>query len=429
MTASPNRICTICSLLCPVDGPFGPNQGRDCTLRTNWLTRHGLGKPTQASQLSGLMDRHQSAVRSAKQPLIWVDGCDVETMRSAVKLAQVWQASIVVSKPRGAKHITSITCNDGWLGTTLADAARHSQLVIALGDGWRSGLPRLKERFFGHCDELVWWDICDSKHNVSTADCSDKTEDQSGGRSRIAPWPRNRWYSQFSHLTQQIRSNQPADEDGLLQAILKSQYTTILWDKSELSLVDDEFVVYQLNQLASLRSQTARCSLLPLDENVGTDTASAVLLWLTGCSDIATFKQNSWTSPSHFQHYSTSDWNAEFDFVVRISNTVSRQMLSGPKANLHICHASLDDSNASSNRVYSDNNSSQHICVGTAGVDHDSILFRGDHGMTCFAPADDQAFGSTASSDASQSDASTISAWRVLDALRSLISDQSRGDQ
>ena len=27
------------------------------------------------------------------------------------------------------------------------------------------------------------------------------------------------------------------------------------------------------------------------------------------------------------------------------------------------------------------------IPVGTAGVDHDALLFRGDHGMTCFAPA------------------------------------------
>lgn len=373
MTAIQKRICTICSLLCPLDGTADSESVNACPVRFQWLESHKQFVPSCSIDLQLIRDRMQVALRSASKPLIWIEGADVQTVRTAVLLAQHWSAAIHVVKTLGSQHVTSTTCNDGWFGTTLADAGLHAKLVIAIGQSWKTNLPRLQERFFGSREDLAWWRIlpndCDAAEVPSEA-----TQ-----RTRNLFWPRHEWYSRFSQLVQQIEQSQSQHCDSLAQAVLGSDNTTILWETSEFSAHEDEFIVFQLYQLARIRSRSARCSLLPLDRDSGATTASSTLLWLTGCSETAIPSDNgSWQSPERYQFFKTEDWNREFDFIVQLGTTARHSEQSHLRAVLKVLQSGDSESTQECDS----------LSIGTAGVDHPALLMRGDHGLCSFAPCD-----------------------------------------
>ncbi|MFO0944218.1 MAG: hypothetical protein U0930_26210 [Pirellulales bacterium] len=356
-------------------------------------------------------------------------------MRCVVKLAEAWRATIVVPQSSGNRYVSNITCNDGWFGTTLADAAEHSQLVIAIGSNWIHQLPRLKDRFFSQRQNQIWWQI--RGPDLTDPPSSPDLPSFPGGGNHCSVWPRDTWYARICELVQQIARNDVANSDGLAKHILQSNYTTIIWEKSELAESQDEFLIYQLNQLAKVRSQHARCSLLALDSDVGSVTASAVLLWLTGCSDVAVpnqsnwsqskWSQSNWISPAYYHNYEIDDWTAEFDFVVRINTTASRKSATAIPAHLHLDHFVSDSGMPLQLQSTSPNAEPVRMRVGVAGIDHDAILFRGDHGLTCFSPAERVA-SSLRPEDHSAVDAVVFSAAQVLQEMQLLIKDQGKVD-
>ena len=377
MTAKSKSICTVCSLLCPlVDPPErvsskGPAGSRssvaDCSMRNRWIDLRSRTKPINTLPQTLLDDAAIGLLEQARRPLVWIDGADVETVRAAVELSRAWPATLHTPQLTGSKVVTGVTCAEGWFGATLADAARHSRLLITLGTRWMQSMPLLVDRFFGHREDLQWWSIQADETAANT---------HSKQPTRRLMWPRQRWYAALSDLVQQTQASDSHADDTLAAAILQSSSTTILWDKSEIQCDSDEPLVLLLHLLAKNRSTKARLSLLPINSDSGSETAEAALLWLTGCASTAKPTSNGWISPSHYQHYSPADWRAEFDYILAVRNTPSVKPIT-INADLVLCPPS--DSPSTSNPKV--------IPVGAAGVDHDALLFRGDHGMTCFAPA------------------------------------------
>lgn len=387
MTAKPKSICTVCSLLCPLAEPptlesskgHSGSRGRvaDCSKRNRWIDLCSRTKSVNTLPQTLLDQSALESLKQARRPLIWIEGADVETVRSAVELARAWPATLHVSQSIGSKVVSRVTCADGWFGTTLADAARHSHLLITLGTRWMQSMPRLVDRFFGHREELKWWSIyADDKADDQAANALPQSLKRSRQPTHQVVWPRQQWYAQLSQLVQQIQTSDSLEDYTLAAAILQSPNTTILWDKSEMQCDADETLVLLLQQLAKNRSAKARLSLLPINSDPGKETSESALLWLTGCSSTAKPTMEGWTSPSHYQHYSRAEWRAEYDFILAVRSTPSTEPMT-INADLLLCPPS-DVLDASTPSV---------IPVGTAGVDHDTLLFRGDHGMTCFAPA------------------------------------------
>ncbi len=428
MTAKNKRICTVCSLLCPLAEPpmlessrghSGIRSVADCSMRNRWIDLRSRSKSVSTLPQTSLDQSALESLKQARRPLIWVEGADVETVRSAVQLARVWPATIHVAQSIGSKVVSRVTCADGWFGTTLADAARHSQLLITLGTRWLQSMPLVVERFFGHREDLHWWSIqADEEADFQVSNAASQSLKQSLQQSlkqSIRPshqvvWPRGQWYVKLSELAQQLQSPDSQEDDSLAAAILHSPSTTILWDKSEMQSDADESLVLLLQQLAKNQSNKARFSLLPINSDSGSETAEAALLWLTGCASTAKPTSDGWISPSHYQQYSMADWRAEFDFVLAVRNTPSIEPII-INADLLLCPPS-DVSDASTPCV---------ISVGTAGVDHDALLFRGDHGMTCFAPA------TSALQTLSSAESALPTAAQFLQQMAAVLTDIKRG--
>lgn len=392
MTAKSKSICAVCSLLCPLAEPpmLDPSRGHagsrscvaDCSRRNRWIDLRTGANSVNTLLHASLDQAAIGLLKQARRPLIWIDGADVETVRSAVELSKVWYATIHAAQSTGSKVVSRVTCADGWFGTTLADAARHSQLLITLGTRWTQSMPLLVDRFFGQRQDLQWWSIqADDKADDQGTNALSWAMQQPLKPSRQVVWPRGRWNTKLSQLAQQVQSTDcPPKFDSLAAAILQSSSTTILWDKSEIQSDADETLVLLLHQLAKCRSTNARLSLLPINSNPGNETSQAALLWLTGCASTARPTSDDWVSPSHYQHYSLADWRAEFDCILAIRNTPSTKPVT-ISADLLLCPPS-DSTPAPLLNVLT-----KAIPVGTAGVDHDALFIRGDHGMTCFAPA------------------------------------------
>ncbi len=391
MTAKNKSICTVCSLLCPLAEPpmMEPSRGHsgirssvtDCSMRNRWIDLRSRSKSVNTLPKTSLHLSALESLKKARRPLIWIEGADVETVRSAVELARFWPATLHVAQSIGSKVVSRVTCADGWFGTTLADAARHSQLLITLGTRWMQSMPLLVDRFFGHRENLQWWSIqVDKQTNDLAINARPRSLEKPLYPTQQVVWPRQQWISKLSELVQLVQASDSQDDDTLAAAILQSPSTTILWDKTEIQCDTDESVVILLQQLAKNRSTKARFSLLPINNDSGRETAEAALLWLTGCASTAKLTSDGWISPSHYQHYSLADWRAEFDFILAVRNTPSIEPIT-INADLLLC-STIESVSASTSDLIPN-----VISVGMAGVDHDALLFRGDHGMTCFAPA------------------------------------------
>lgn len=388
MTAEAKQLCSICGLLCPL--VFPGDNSRDpadfagqlphlpsvqsCAGRNQWLQRraHAAGATDCFSQASDIAevfeDRFRALLSRSKRPLIWLDSADVQTTRAAVRLAKAWNATVHVHKSIGSRLVAEVTCADGWLSTTLADAAAHSQLLVTLGSRWQHNMPLLQSRFFSADSNCKRWSI------LSQPEASGQPEQS---QANILVWPRQSWYERLCQLS--LDSTQPSaiEQDTLAGDLVRSAYTTILWDVDDLTdndnpQQDQRPLVQQLLQLAKLNNEHRRCCLLALDAETGGLTADAVLLWLTGCTSTAKPIDVGWISPEHYRFYQHSEWRAEFDAILLVRSVATLRDLPDLKADITLCQVTDADLKRESSDCF---------FVGTAGVDHPAMLMRGDHGM------------------------------------------------
>lgn len=391
MTTRDIPICSACSLLCSSNDNSERSALISCPLRSRYLHLPLPDLPHSTRSVDDLSRDIAQLLSTRERPLIWLDGADVQTTRSAVRLSQVSGAAIAVSQSAGQRAVQQVMASDGWLGTTLADMRQHSRLIITLGDLFLEHSPFLAERFLSDAPagaERCWYHVSDKGSDVWP--------------HRVRPdlhlvWPRASWYANVISLNLGLRGTgstwvQATVENQLLEAIGRSTYTTIMFDTEEMADPESQMLVQQLLTLCRYRSRDARCNLLAWDSDAGSATAQAVLLWLTGCCQFARPTQSGWSSHDHFARYQPSDWQEEFDGILMIRSAPSMRRLPELSSDITLCE--------NPRSVIPGLHHGFHP-IAAAGMDCDAFFCRGDHAMISFAKGQKPSQASTVGSYAS----------------------------
>ncbi len=308
-----------------------------CQRRQQWLTKYSTAVATM--QRRAAMVANTTAIESVElsaagveqlcqlvsdrsKLLWWIDGADVASVRAIVEIARHSDGTIHVGQSTGASIAKRVMINEGWMGTSLGEVATQADLVITVGDCALSEAPLLASRFLHrapHQPPLAWWHIsADERIGWQTPSSTSLLTEH-------LVWPREQWLDKLTQLQLELRDPHAAPPSPLAEAILRAQYAVWIWENSEFTSSIDELIISRLLTIARHRTQTARCSLLNLESQVGKLTAEETLLWLTGCSGSATWSGSKWHSPSRYVSYTVDEWQAEFDkiVVVRTIPTVS----------------------------------------------------------------------------------------------------------
>ncbi len=327
-----------------------------------------------------------------RRTLIWVDGADVQTMRAAVALARAAKCTIHVGQSTATQVAHRILTSQGWLGTSLAEVASHADLIVTLGGGLRSEAPRLIERFIAPAQSergAQWYEISDragSQPGVPVGqDCARASQTQQASQqpTQIIAWPRESWYQKLTEVLWGLQAGSPGaklpqpaladDVRGFVARLQQAKLTTWLWDVEEFCDDVDELTLQRLLGISRCLSQTARCSLLALDANVGRVTAQETLLWLTGFSDTVRFDGQRWFHPSGLHCQQLHDWESRFDSIVVVRSLPSL----APLPNLSAQHYLVPSGSQLPNQV-----SKQSItAVAAVSVDSAGHVARGDRAL------------------------------------------------
>jgi hypothetical protein len=366
------------------------NNSNSCFRLSQWQSHEASAQPTvhTADASDGepnrrLREKIDKLVLDSRT-LIWLESCDVQTARSAIGLAQRIGGTVHVGESTGSHTLKAVMASEGWLGTTLSEMATRSDLIVTLGDSIRSEAPLLPARFFNsstRTNSSHWLHITSRELPTPPTDASHPHTAQTQSPDEIICVPRENWFAWFTQLALSLQSNQPlSDSDSTNQSAktlahrLKSApQTTWLWDIDELHFSTDELLIRRMLTICRLLSDTQRCSLLPLDMNVGRVTAEETLLWLTGCSTTASYAEGRWQSPTRYLGYSLEQWQRSFNTIIMVSNLPKLRSLPSLQSDLILQTQPVQ--------------SGCEFQVAAIGVTASGHLFRGDRGMVHYVPA------------------------------------------
>ncbi len=351
--------------------------------------------PAMAQPEAGLSPQVQeqlAALQLGSRTLIWLEGCDVRAARGAVKLAEKLGCTVHVGESNGSRSLKSVMASEGWLGTTLSEVSARTELVLTLGDGIIREAPLIAARFFRsvtRTSQPYWLHLSPTRivaairGNVATP-------------NEIVHVPRADWFNWLTELAMCLQADRAAPDSaptvGLTGESVKlvanrlraTEHSVWLWDNDELHEGTDELIIRRLLTLARQLSETRRCALLPLDSNVGRVTADETLLWLTGCSNTASYVAGQWLTQPRYSGYTLADWEASFDAIILVSNLPTMKSLPNLRADLLMQTQSLNEPYA--------------LQVAAVGVTDSGHLFRGDRGTVHYFPALQRGVAPTAAS-------------------------------
>lgn len=410
--------CCLCGLLCSLDcGATGVADSRhesrtdllraidveDCHRRNQWLAQAHSNKGSATNRTT--MAAHGSAESQSAQitaiaalfkptqrSLIWIDGADVNTTRSAVSLAETICATVHVGQSSGASATHRVLANQGWLGSSLSEVATHADLIVTLGGGLRSEAPLLTQRFLAPAlasGRAQWCHV--DVHNDDTRVQSSGSSASKVTPSFIAVWPRDKWYESLTHILLALQEASPTSGrqraqtddsvDALVSKLRRAKNIVWIWDAEEFRDAIDELCISRLLGISRLLMQSARCSLLCLESQVGRVTAQETLLWLTGCSGTADFDGARWSQPLSLGHIPLEEWQHAFDSILVVRSVPSVY----PLPDLDASHFMLTEQSM----LPDDVEANKVTRVSTVGIDSGGHLMRGDRAtmMYCAASA------------------------------------------
>ncbi len=356
-------------------------QSKQCNRLNQWLAE--APSPVPEKPASDVPQR-LARVKLDAGTLIWLDACDVQTTRAAVRLARQVGATIHVGQSAGSHAVKSVIASDGWLGTTLSELSARAELIVTLGDGVLRKAPLLAERFFQSPARAVqpnWIHISMSQHFSDDV----LVGQASGSQLCVTPhnwlhWPREQW---FENLTQLALALQPSASQvslstestitNLSASLLACKQSVWLWDVDDMHFHADELILRRILSMARSLSEWARCALLPLDLNIGRVTAEETLLWLTGCPTTATWSGNHWYRSPRYVGSSLEQLSGEFSSIVLVQSLASERALPNLLTDLTI--------------KTSPPKQPQEVQVAAVGRDCSGHLFRGDRGTVLYVEA------------------------------------------
>lgn len=250
---------------------------------------------------------------AAKLPLVNGLIADVQANREAVALTEKLGGVMDHANGRSIRKGLAVMQRIGEVRTTLSEVRNRADCVVIFGSGVLSKFPRLNQRVLTPAKTLneKWLGNEKAKHKkIFILDVSSDGSTHCETKGNISHINLN--YPRLESLVYRfqevvtrpkeyfIEHNPETDPEHdkdtqqlfiLLDTILKSQYTTIIWSVGDFNQESAEHTVQALTESIKTLMKKVRCVALPLGGSKGEITASQVATWQTGVPLPVSFTQ------------------------------------------------------------------------------------------------------------------------------------------
>lgn len=392
-----NVTCTHCGLLCddlsvevtdlsvrlsdashPCGKPFA-----DASIANNSLSSaHISGQPVSEQQA---LDKAAALLRAAKLPLINGLIADVQACREAVALTEKLSGVLDHANGRSIRKSVAVMQRIGEVKTTLAEVRNRADCIVIFGADVANRFPRLKQRILSPDKTLGSGNTDNKKIFVLDASKDDAThiETDNNVTTIYLNYPKlESVIYRFQEVVTRpkeyfIEHNAETDPEhdkdtqqlfNILDTILSSQYTTLIWSVSDFNQESAEHTVQALTESIKTLMKTIRCVGLPLGGSKAEITASQVATWQTGVPLPVSYTQGTPVhNPILYDGQSMLE-NQEADCLLWVSTYNSEDI--PPKHNGPTIVLGHPNMKCESAEVY--------LPVGVPGIDHRGLACRTD---------------------------------------------------
>jgi formylmethanofuran dehydrogenase subunit B len=291
-------VCPFCALLCDdlevaVEGDRLAVVGKGCGRATEAFARslpddlrpRVRGEPVT---LDAALARAAELLAAARLPLLAGLEADLSGLRAAVVLAERTGGVLDPMVGEGARAQLLTVERAGWVTGTLAEARNRPDLVLLLGDGWRTAAPRLVERVL-----LPAVRLDDRPRRVVQLGGAPPEE----AAIEHFACPAEALPDQVALLRALLRARSIAAPEPLRElagAIRAAAYRLLVWSIG--SLPQPALLALHAAALTRELNARGRAIGLPLAATPGAVTARQLLLWQAGVPDPVSYADG---APEH----------------------------------------------------------------------------------------------------------------------------------
>jgi formylmethanofuran dehydrogenase subunit B len=366
----------------PCGKPFA-----DASIATNsFPTPLVSGKPDSEKEA---LEKAAVLLSAAKLPLVNGLIADVQACREAVALTEKLGGVIDHANGRSIRKGLAVMQRIGEVRTTLAEVRNRADCIVIFGAGVTDRFPRLKERVLSPTKTLGSENTNNKK--IFILDVSDDGTTHTKTDNNVTHvnlnYPRlesiiyrfqevvTRPKEYFLEHNAELDPEHDKDTQQLfniLETILNSQYTTLVWSVGDFNQESAEHTVQALTESIKILMKTIRCVGLPLGGSKAEITASQVATWQTGVPLPVSFTQGTPIHNPVLYDGESMLKNQEADCLLWIATYNSDDV--PPKHNGTTIVLGHPNMNCESADVY--------LPVGVPGIDHRGLACRTDNVAT-----------------------------------------------
>ena len=261
------------------------------------------GKPASEEQA---LEKAAELLDKAKLPLVNGLIADVQTCREAVALTEKLGGVIDHANGSAMRKSTAAMQRIGEVKTTLSEVKNRADCVIIFGANVTTKFPRLVQRILspektlgaeGTINKKIFiLDVaedgsmsCKIENNISHIRLNYPLLESLIYRFQEVVTRPKEYFIEHNAETDPEHDKDTRQLFNILDTILKSKYTTLIWSTSNFNLESAEHTVQALTESIKTLMKKVRCVGLPLSGSKGEITANQVSTWQTGVPLPASF--------------------------------------------------------------------------------------------------------------------------------------------
>ncbi len=344
------------------------------------------GKPASEDQA---LSEAAKLLSNAKLPLVNGLITDVQTCREAIALTEKLGGVIDHANGNALRKGTAVMQRIGEVRTTLAEVKNRADCIVIFGSSVTTKFPRLMERIL--TPKKTLGNDATVNKQIFILDVSNDGEMHCKTENNISHIRMN--YPRLESLIYRFQEvvtrpkeyfiehnaeNDPEhDKDTrqlftILDTILKSQYTTLIWSVSNFNLVSAEHTVQALTESIKTLMKKVRCVGLPLSGSKAEVTANHVATWQTSVPLPVSYIEGTPTHNPVLFDGAKMLHNNETDCLLWLSSFNANDAPPAHQApTIVFGHPNMNGSDAD---VY--------LPVGIPGIDHRGLACRTDSSVT-----------------------------------------------
>jgi len=331
------------------------------------------------------LEKAAEVLRDAKQPLISGLITDLHACRKALELAEKLGGVIDHANGNAIRNSTAVMQRLGEVHTTLAEVRNRADCIIIFGSSILEKFPRLVPRILNPkktlgsknslAKKIFVLDVssdgmmqCKTENNISYVYFNYPLLESLIYRfQEVITRPKEYF---IEHTAE---SDPDHDKDikqlfSILDTMIKSQYTTLIWSVSNFNQESAEHTVQALTESIKTLMKQVRCVALPLSGSKAEITANQVATWQTGVPLPVCFANNTPVhNPVLFDGMSMLQ-NREADCLLWIATHNSNDI--PPNYDVPTIVIGHPNMSCESADVY--------LPAGVPGIDHSGLAFRTD---------------------------------------------------